>query len=368
MFTQNKLITETDLSLSGKHRKHYYARNCGGLKLEDLFTTNSVAICASRCASGFMNKRDTQEFMRRLWLNSYLLKEEVLNERFIPRYYTSRTIIERGKARIIKPPTFKCKVVQKVLCDYLVRPLLEPKMVSTNYASVMGKGCAIMHEDICCSLNNMVKASVDFSVIIYDYKSYFANIDTKKLFQILSRYIQDVRILSLLKAFSPDGEGLSLGNELSQIPASYYPSSLDHYFKDRLGIQHFRYMDDTLQVVPSDRVNECIETFRRESLKLGLYCPDEKLHIYTKYKPFIFCKERYVWNKRKGRYDHLINPKIIGNEQRKLHSFAQLKQTGRITNEVIKRQADGVIGAVGSHSHTWGNTAKLRRTEQEVLR
>lgn len=367
MFTQERLIDAVDVVLSGKHRRHYYARFCGYLRLEDLFTTDAVAACASRCASGFMHKRDTQEFMRAQWMNSYLLKEEVLSGRFVPRYYASRYIIERGKERLIRPPTFKCKVVQKVLCDYLIRPLLEPRMVSTNYASIKGRGCAAMHEDICRALNNTVRRGSDYAVIIYDYKSYFASIDTKRLFRMLGRYIRDERILSLMEAFSPEGEGLSLGNELSQVPASYYPSPIDHYYKDRMGIQHFRYMDDTLQIVHPDMVRECIEIFRRESDKLGLVCPDDKIHIYAAREPFIYCKERYVWNRNKGLYDHLINPKTVGNEQRKLHSFVTLRQSRRISKEIIQAQADGVIGAINSHPHTRKDVARLRSMEQVAL-
>lgn len=247
MFKQSRLIKIINESQEfASLPARIYQSLCPYLTLEDLFTTDVVYICAKRCASGFMNKRDTQRFMESPWLNSRNLCKLVLTGKFKPRYYRERTIIERGKERRIKPPTFECKVVQKVLCDYLIRPLLEPKMIISNYAGVGGRGTDLMYQNILHGLNTALHKYPHGVIVIADYSNYFGSINTNLLKEIaFDKYIKDQRIVDLIMKFFPDEYGCSLGNELSQIPASFFPSPIDHYMKDRCGIKDYhRYMDD----------------------------------------------------------------------------------------------------------------------------
>lgn len=73
-----------------------------------------------------MRKNDTRFYVDSCYVNYLLLRDKVLSGKFKPRYYRTRLIKERGKEMVITPPTFETKVVQKVLCDYLIRPILEP--------------------------------------------------------------------------------------------------------------------------------------------------------------------------------------------------------------------------------------------------
>ena len=63
MFSQEKLIGAVDFA-ANKWCYNAYEKYCGAITLEDLFTSDHVSICASRCASGFMYKKDTRKFMR----------------------------------------------------------------------------------------------------------------------------------------------------------------------------------------------------------------------------------------------------------------------------------------------------------------
>jgi len=48
---------------------------------------------------------------------------------------------------------------------------------------------------------------------------------------------------ALIYAFG--NKGLGLGSQVSQISAVFYPNSVDHFIKDKLGIKTYgRYMDD----------------------------------------------------------------------------------------------------------------------------
>lgn len=353
MFDQAKLIKQID----DDFEKNFgcfsaFEKACGQMTLEDIFTIDSVYIAAKRCSSGFMNKKDTQKFMESPWQNSMKLCNKVLSGKFEPAYYKEHNIIERGKERIIKPPTFECKVVQKTLCDYMIRPLLETKMVSTNYASIKGRGTDKMYEDIMNTLNRKLKNGEEFSVVAADFKGYFASINTEILREMLGKYIKDKRVLDLVMLFSPEEKGLSLGNEISQIPASFFPSMIDHTMKDKHRLSYFRYMDDTLCIVPKGIEDGYIKSYQALAERLCLVCPDSKFSVYDAEKNFAFCKERFVYNKNKGMYDRLINPKIVSNEKKKLKSFARKVKAGQVTKEDALKQYKGVVGSIKHHPHT----------------
>lgn len=371
MFSQEQLIENINIELSKElgnlNIKHYYERLCGRLKLEDIFATDTVVIAATRCSSGFMNKPDTQRFMAGLNANSYLLCQKVLKGTFRPSYYKTREITERGKKRLIKPPTFECKVVQKVICDWLIRPLLEPKMISTNYASIKGRGTGKMYADIEKALNKAIKNSTEFSVVTADFTSYFASINTNILIDMLSKYIKDKRIVDLIKMFSPDDYGLSLGNELSQIPASWLPSMIDHTMKDKYQLEYFRYMDDSLCLVPKGMEGGYIRSYQALAAKLELKCKDEKFKVVKTKRSFRFCKERFVWNDKKQCYERLINPKIISNERRKLKSFTKKIENHEMLKEGAAAQYGSVIGSIKRHPHTFKAVADLEKMAAPIM-
>lgn len=353
MFKQKRLIEAIDEDIKdGAGVRNAYEKLCGNFRLEELFTTQSVYIAAKRCTYGFMDRPDTRRFMGRALINSKALCDSVLCGAFKPHYYMIHIITERGKLRIIKPPTFECKVVQKVLCDYLIRPLLEPKMVQTNYASITDRGTDKMYADIENSLNHAVRQGKRFSVVTADFSNYFASIRVSILMEMLGRYIKDERILSLINTFSPDEYGLSLGNELSQIPASWFPSMIDHTLKDKHQLVYFRYMDDSLALVPEGMERGYIKSYQSLASKLELKCGDEKFKVVPMEKSFTFCKERFIWNEQDQKYNRMINPKIISNERRKIKAFGKKIQNGRMPVEDALLQYKGVRGFIAHHPHT----------------
>lgn len=352
------------LKKSGIHNA--YRKFIGKLSLEEIFTTDSVYIAAYRCSIGFMNRADTQAFMQSPMQNARVLCKKVLSGRFVPRYYTKRIIIERGKAREIMPPTFECKVVQKVFCGYLIRQLFEDRMISTNYASIKGRGTEALYQDVLVELKKSLK-NPGAVIVIMDFKSYFASILIEILRQNYAKYVKDERIVNLICSFSPNERGLSLGNESSQVPASFFPSSIDHYFKDRLGLESYnRYMDDTLFIVQNmEQAKAYVEIFQSLADSIGLTIPAKKIQLIKIGQNFVFCKERFIYNKKCGDYYRLINPAIPRGEIRKIRYFKHQYDTEKMTEEEITLQVKGCLGMVRSRP---GTGDAIRRIETEYLK
>lgn len=333
----DKIINIINGELSTEYSiENAYKKYIGYIKFEDLFTITNLYISAMRCASGFRNRNDTQEFLKSPWLNTYKLYQSVLNGTFKPKYYNSKFIMERGKVREIKPPVFESKVVQKLLCDWLIRPILEPEMIVTSYASVMGKGTDKMYSDVLRAVNSCVKNPNTY-IIMTDFKGYFSSIDLDILKNMFASRIKDERIVDLIMAFSK-GKGLSLGNELSQIPASFYPTDIDYAIKKNVSTGHyFRYMDDTLFIVNGNsEVEKMINLFRIETDKLKLVLKEPK--IIPIGKSFVFCKERYLFGKKHNKYFRLCNKDIFTREKRKLKCFQRMLKEKSIDRYKIDLQ------------------------------
>ena len=366
MYSTGKLIGITDWELYNETgRRNLWEAACGSLTLEDLFTTDTVYASARHAASGFMNKKDTFVFMQDIWSNSLKLKEKVLSGKFRPEYYPQKVIMERGKQRIIKPPTFACKVVQKVICDYMIRPLFEPLMIDTSYASVKGRGTHQMYVDIETALNR--KDLAGYSIVTGDYSNYFGNISIDYLMEeIFAPGIKDKRILDIIRMFSPDEYGLSLGNELSQIPASYLPSKFDHYVKDELGYPYFRFMDDCLAIVPKEKTDEYIQKYMEYADQIHSVTSMEKIRVAEYGKPFQFCKELFLWDKKKKRYYTLPNPKLEANERRKLKKMKENCKNGIIPEKHILSQYRSVVGGLANRPNTWKIRKRLEKEIEDI--
>lgn len=377
MFTYARLIgaIDSDISLSASYGRAFsdgYARLCGYLRLEDIFTPDAIYVAAQRASVGFREKRDTERFMRAPWENSLRLCDSVINGSFVPRYYRPYAICERGKVRTIVPPTFECKVVQKVLCELLLRPLLTHRMIATSYASICGRGTDAMYEDVLSAINHVMLSPRmcwhDYSVVMCDYRSYFVSIDVGLLERlVLRRYIRDDAAVDMIMRFFPDRVGLPIGSEISQMPATFFPSPVDHRMKDDWGLPYFRYMDDTLAIVPNQLVCGYVREYQRLSGRLGLSCPDEKVGVVHLGKCFSFCKERFRFVRHGvARYVREINPRRVSAERRKLRRFEDAVRSGEMTIDGAMAHASGVIGGIARHPRARGDVRMLRERAQVV--
>lgn len=91
---------------------------------------------------------------------------------------------------------------------------------------------------------------------------------------------------------NPPGKGLPIGNLTSQYFANLYLGELDHFIKDRLGVQYYvRYMDDLLLLAPDKSTLKgllvSIEEFSNGQLKLNLKEKATKLAPISDGVPFL---------------------------------------------------------------------------------
>lgn len=324
------------------------------LSLDSFYTLESIVIAALIAACGFRRRKDTQFFLSGLWYHSWLLNRKFHKGKFKPGFYKKRQINERGKPRDIKPPQFECKVMQKVVSNLLLRPTLEHEMIYHNNASVCARGIDKTYEDVLNNLNRALKAyGGDGVIVLADFSGYFASIDRKG--RLRNRYLElfkDPAVADFLIAFDKGEEGLTLGNETSQIPASAFPSPIDHYFKDKMHLRFYvRYMDDACAILANnDEADRFTVLYRYQAAKQGLVTTkmvDGKMIDKIKKIPlgqsFTFCKERFVYSEESGQYYRLPNPQKVRNIKHKIKVYERLVIESKIEKEEAERNLYAMI-------------------------
>lgn len=246
------------------------------VKYEDIISFDALMNSADQCRVGVMWKASTQMF----WQNQInwcaTLHEQLENETFKPYGFYEFDINERGKKRHIRAVKLQERVVQKSLVQNGLRPLIEPRLIYDNSASIKGKGTQFALNRLRQHLaQHYRKYGRKGGILIMDYSSYFDSIDHEILLSMLKKIINDNRVFALTAMFInafPGDKGLGLGSEVSQTSAIFYPNKIDHYIKERLHIKGYgRYMDDSYIIHQDiEYLKYCRKEVERMAAELGL--------------------------------------------------------------------------------------------------
>jgi len=240
---------------------------------QNLYDAHLAARKGKRC------KGEIIRYEMNLGPNLCILLHELEEKLYKPRGYKHFMVYE-PKARSIFAPDYEDRIVQHCLCDNIVMPILEKKLIFDNAACRVGKGTHF-------SINRLSGFMRQFHKK-HGVKGYFLKCDIKKYFENINHDILKQR---LIKVFEPEvynllcliinsyentpGTGLPLGNQTSQWFALYYLDMIDRYIKEKLMIKYYvRYMDDfVLLHHDKDYLKKClikIQQICQDSLKIEL--------------------------------------------------------------------------------------------------
>lgn len=182
--------------------------------------------------------------------NLVCLSESIRNKTYrVSDYYSFK--IYDPKERDIHALHYRDRVVQHCICDEVLEPILDKKLIYDNCACRKGKGTHFSMNRLTGFMRDLYKHHGTHGYFLkIDIKKYFNNIDHDILKQILCRKIYDTDVLELLYhiidsyEFTPN-KGLPLGNQTSQWFAILYLDKIDRFIKEELHIRYYtRYMDD----------------------------------------------------------------------------------------------------------------------------
>ena len=167
---------------------------------------------------------------------------------------------ESGKKRPLGIPTAVDRVIQQAIAQVLM-PIYEPKFVETSYGFRPKRSAHDALRKCLEYIDDGYKYVVDM-----DLEKFFDTVNQSKMIQLLSRDVEDDRVISLIHKFLRAGvvvcrkfeeteAGLSQGGPLSPLLANVLLNELDHELESR-GHRFVRYADDMLIFCKSKRAAE----------------------------------------------------------------------------------------------------------------
>ncbi|MDP3987691.1 MAG: reverse transcriptase/maturase family protein [Candidatus Levybacteria bacterium] len=228
------------------------------------------------------------DFENRLLIISSSLK----NQTYKPKKY-HRFVVFEPKMRQISAPAFIDRIIHHAIIN-IIEPLFETQFIPNSFACRRNKGTHFGMLKIAECYKIFAAKYPIFYVLKCDVKQYFASIDHKILFQLLSQTLTCPKTLQLLKTIiesyeNLSGKGMPIGNLTSQLFANVYMHQLDLYVRDVLREpNYFRYMDDFIVFSPDKEYLKKLRSQIRDFL-----CKNLKLSLHPK-KANICCAEQGV--------------------------------------------------------------------------
>ena len=204
----------------------------------------------------------------------------------ISGYYTFQ--VSDPKQRTIHALHYPDRVVQHCLCDEVLGPLLDRRLIYDNAACRIGKGTHFALDRVDSFLREFYKRfGTQGWFLKCDIRKFFDCIDHGVLKRRLERAVRDTDVLALLYRIidsyeTAPGKGLPLGNQTSQWFAIYYLDGFDRLIKEKMRIRYYsRYMDDCVLICEDkEYLKACrlqLEDYLHNELRLQF---DSKTQIF----------------------------------------------------------------------------------------
>lgn len=253
-------------------------------------------------------------------------------------------LIKEPKYRIIMSEIISDKIVNHLLSEEILLPILEPKLIEMNVATRKDKGLKKGLYYVKKYINSLKFKCDHFYILKCDISKYFYKIDHEVLLEKLACYIKDKEILDMIKdiiettnseetnkriraliskeekrikeknlsdqeyrlselhriPFYDKGKGIPIGNMTSQIFAVFYLNDLDHFIKEKLKIKYYvRYMDDFILFHPDkEYLKYCLKEIEKELAKVKLEL-NRKTQIISMKQGFSFIGYRFILKGKK---------------------------------------------------------------------
>ena len=205
---------------------------------------------------GKRKKTEIVKFEVNLARNLVIMHEQLLNKTYKMNGYYHFTIYE-PKERDVFAAYYPDRVLLHCICDEVLTPLLQKRVIYDNVACQIGKGTHFAMTRLTKFMCEHYKThGAQGYFLKCDVTKYFASIDHEILKKKLDKVLVDKDIKKLVFDFIESyetagrpGVGLPLGNQSSQWFAVYYLDQADRFIKEKLRVKHYiRYMDDLLLI------------------------------------------------------------------------------------------------------------------------
>lgn len=308
---------------------------------------------------GKKKKKDVVYFIKDLQQNLNNLYLVLREKTYRPGSYTG-FYVKDPKIRLIHKAEVVDRVVHHIVSCQLEK-IFEPTFIAHSFSCRKDKGT---HRGVAVLQKMALRVSLNNTRVCWvlkcDIRKFFASVNHKILFKILSRKINDQDFLDLLfkiiDSFYSDRtkdlsnkKGIPIGNLTSQFFSNIYMNELDQFLKHKLKIKYYvRYADDFVILSHDRNFLENLVGYIQQFLKTEL---DLELHpnkvIFGKFKSGIDFLGYII-------FPHHILPRtktkrrMLKKIKRKVEAF----KAGKISEETLNQTIQSYLGYL-AHANTY---------------
>lgn len=314
------------------------------------------------CCKGKKHKKEVQNYVRNWSHELYILQKEMLEKKWNSIFIYYNFTITRPKERSVDALEFRGRIIQHNLCDNILKPYFEPRLIKENCACREGKGtdyaCKLLEE----SLRKIYKQADYDSVYILkmDVRKYFPSIKRAILKEQLKKFPNQevLGFLYWIIDHCPGEDGLPIGNQTSQWFALYYLDSIDRIIKEKYRIKYYvRYMDDLIIVFDNKEVlNQLwkeLATYAKDNLGLEF---NEKTRIIPLKEGVKFLGWKFMCNKETGKITRKIDNSKKHDRNLSVKAIIKAYERGEINFYEYNTRMQSVIAHLEK-----GNTYNYRK-------
>ena len=308
--------------------------------------------------------------------NLWAIKERLDAKTYIVGDY-NRFMIHDPKTREIQALCYADRIVQHSLCDNVLTPFFERRLIYDNCACRVGKGTNFGINRLTKFLREFYKEhGAEGWILKADVRKFFPSVNHEALLKQLRETIPDSDIMALLEMIvrswnNNQGKGLPMGNQTSQIFALYYLDPLDRLIKEKLQIKHYtRYMDDMVLLHPDkDYLRECLSRMRallEDELQMEF---NEKTQIFPIQNGVDYLGWHFYLTDT-GKVVKRLRTQNKKKLKRRMQGLKKGYAEGRLEWDDVKRSMVSTQGHL-LHGHTYhlreriySNTTFVRKTEE----
>ena len=248
------------------------------MSFEEAFNFNNLYQAYLKCRRSKQHKSDVIKFEIHLGVYLTRLSKSILNNDYKVGKYRSFMIYD-PKERLIECLPYKDRIVLMSLCNNIIEPLCERKLIYDNVACRKGKGTLFGMNRLKMFLQKYYKQNgLEGYALKCDIRKYFQSIDHVILIEKLKKMgfsNKELQLMIDIIKSKNERVGLPIGNQTSQWFGLIYLDDIDRLIKEKLGIKYYiRYMDDMILVHhDKDYLKKCkkeIEKMAYEKLHLNL--------------------------------------------------------------------------------------------------
>ncbi len=162
----------------------------------------------------------------------------LLNKEYKTSKYNIFTIFEGKERQIFSLPYYPDRIVHWAIIN-VIGNIFVKSFIKETYSCIKFRGLHKGLKDL-----NKVIGNYEFFLKI-DIKKFYPSVNNEILKELLRRKFKDKDLLNLLfEIIDSNPKGIPIGNLLSQFFGNFYLNYFDHFCKEKLKLEYFRYCDD----------------------------------------------------------------------------------------------------------------------------